>query len=193
MQLTEYDVSFATKEYLLSKDYRLITWNPPGSQGTFTIPNPDKDPTYRGQTGSKAPDIIAFNDKEFLIVEAKDSLKKSLKDITKMNEMLNSSKRKDLLFTICKKQMEAIDLDFNPNELEIVFGIAFPKNKNISNVRLQETLLQKKLKVFMVSSLKNNWDNKVICRPFDYRKWFQVEEYIVKVNKYMCLELLPVK
>ena len=94
MALTEYDVCFATKEYLFNKNYIIVTWNPPGSQGTFTIPNPEKDPTYKGQTGSESPDLIAIKDKEMLFVEAKDNVNSSYDDIIKLQNMLSNPKRR---------------------------------------------------------------------------------------------------
>ena len=90
MALTEYDVCYATKEYLKKKGYTIVTWNPPGSQGTFTIPNPAKDPNYKGQTGSESPDLIVINNQEILFVEAKDNINSSYDDIIKLKNMLSN-------------------------------------------------------------------------------------------------------
>ena len=49
---SEYDVAYAVKEWLLEHDWSILAFNPPGAQGTFSIPNPAKDSKNKGQTGT---------------------------------------------------------------------------------------------------------------------------------------------
>ena len=70
-EIREYAITYAVKNYLLSKNWDVIAYNPPGSQGTFTIPNPSKDGGFRGQTGSESPDIIAIKSGLVMVVECK--------------------------------------------------------------------------------------------------------------------------
>lgn len=172
MKLTEYDISFAVKEYLYSNNYIIITWNPPGSQGTFTIPNPDKDPTYKGQTGSESPDLIAFNDKEIVFVEAKDAISKSFSDIDKLYKLLCNSKRKKLLFNICTKQMEALNYKIDLEQLKIKIGVAVPDIENIE----EEFSQYKNITIYSVKCNLKGWDNKVINAKINMKDVFEVKE-----------------
>lgn len=159
--LTEYDVSFAVKEYLVKNNYTIITWNPPGSQGTFTIPNPAKDPTYKGQTGSESPDLIAFKGTELLIIEAKDSDTKCISDIYKVKNLLSNTPRKELLFTICNNQMKALGINFDAYQCEIKIGIAIP-----NTIKTDKILSEfPDIELFLVNQLLKNWDNKKIANP----------------------------
>lgn len=170
--LTEYDVCFATKEYLFDKGYIIVTWNPPGSQGTFTIPNPSKDPTYKGQTGSESPDLIAVNDREILFVEAKDNVAKSYDDIIKLKNLLLNPKRKSLLFTICHNQMKAIGYDIDFDLLNIRYGVAVPHEDEI----IQKYSMEKDLTIFSVKSKIDNWDNKIIDGDLKMSDIYEIKE-----------------
>lgn len=176
MKLTEYDISFAVKEYLYNKNYTIITWNPPGSQGTFTIPNPEKDPTYKGQKGSESPDLIAFNSKEMVFIEAKDSIKKSYDDIEKLKKLLSNNKRKELLFTICKKQLKALKYDIDLEKLEIKLGVAIPYEENFT----EKFSSYKDINIYAVKSNIEKWDNKVINANIDINKIFTIKEETIK-------------
>lgn len=175
MKLTEYDISFATKEYLLDKGCKIVTWNPPGSQGTFTIPNPAKDPANKGQDGSESPDLIAYNDTEIFFVEAKDSAAKSLTDIDKLRKLLNDSKRKGLLYQICTKQMQALGNVIHLENLIVRLGIAIPQEENI----ISSYKSQSNLTLFLVSSNRIKWNNKKIDASTDIKKVFNVFEKII--------------
>jgi len=96
--ITEYEVTYSVKEWLLQNDWDVVAFNPPGSQGTFTIPNPEKDPDFRGQTGSVSPDIIAIKDGEVLIVECKPGQSDS--DESKVLSMVEPGPRFDILRTL---------------------------------------------------------------------------------------------
>ena len=172
MKLTEYDISYAVKEYLYSNNYIIITWNPPGSQGTFTIPNPDKDPTYKGQTGSESPDLIAFNCNEIVFIEAKDSISKSFSDIDKLYKLLSNSKRKKLLFNICTKQMEVLNYKINLEKLKIRIGVAVPNVDNIED-KYEE---YNNITIYSVKSNLKDWDNKVINAKINMKDVFEVKE-----------------
>lgn len=170
--LTEYDVCYATKEYLYKKGYLIVAWNPPGAQGTFTIPNPAKDPTYRGQTGSESPDLIAIKGKQLLFVEAKDDCKKSVDDIIKLQNLLQNPKRKKLLFTICQCQMLALGYEIDFNQLNVHYAIAIPYKENWKDVYTA----YKNITVFTVKSRIDNWDNKVIDGDLKVEDIYSVTE-----------------
>lgn len=171
--LTEYDVCYATKEYLDKNGYTIVAWNPPGSQGTFTIPNPAKDPSYRGQTGSESPDLIAANEKELLFVEAKDNIPSSYDDVEKLKNLLSNPKRRDLLFLICHKQMLALGKDIDFSKLQIKYAVAVPYEKDITAKYKDMT----NLTIFGVSSKIPNWDNKIIDADLNTEDIFTVNEY----------------
>ena len=112
----EYDVAFAIKEWLIDHDWTIIAFNPPGSQGTFSIPNPSKDPRYRGQTGTESPDIIAIKKDHLLITECKDYRKPSiLSDVEKLSRLISNKERMNLLYTILKKACNANDVQLPPD------------------------------------------------------------------------------
>jgi len=107
--IDEYDVTFAVKEWLLKNGWDVVAFNPPGCQGTFTIPNPSKDPKYRGQTGSKAPDIIGVKKgKYILVVESKP--KYSQDDVDKLTSLIKNKDRMNLLLRILKGVCDANDI-----------------------------------------------------------------------------------
>mgnify|MGYP003294584236 CR=1 FL=1 len=170
MKLTEYDVSFAVKEFVIKNGYTVITWNPPGSQGTFTIPNPAKDPTYKGQTGSESPDLIAFKNDEMLILEAKDSNKKCISDIYKIKDLLSNQPRKELLFNICNSQMKALGIDFNAYKCKIKMGIAIPNFINYDDIVREFP----DISLYLVNQLIPSWNNKVINNKNEIQKAFSV-------------------
>ena len=172
MALTEYDVCFATKEYLFNKNYIIVTWNPPGSQGTFTIPNPAKDPTYRGQTGSESPDLIDIKGNEMLFVEAKDNINSSYDDIIKLQNMLSNPKRKKLLFKICYNQMLALGKKIDFESLNIRYAVAVPYEDNIK----QKYANQKNLTIFSVRSKIDKWDNKIIDGSLKMSDIYEINE-----------------
>jgi len=108
---TEYDVTFAVKEWLLAHGWDVIAFNPPGSQGTFTIPDPAKDPNYRGQTGSESPDIIAVkNSNNILIVESKPQYERS--DVIKLLGLARNKARIDLMLELLEKVCSANSVSF---------------------------------------------------------------------------------
>ena len=173
MSLTEYDVCYATKERLKQSGYTIVAWNPPGSQGTFTIPNPAKDPTYRGQTGSESPDLIAINDKELLFVEAKDNVASSYDDIVKLKNMLSNPKRRNLLFIICHNQMLALGKNIDFEKLIIRYAVAVPYEKDL----IAKYTGIKNLTIYGVSAKLSNWDNKIIDADLSMDDVYSVVEF----------------
>jgi len=119
----EYDVTFAVKEWLLKNGWRVVVFNPPGAQGTFTIPNPEKDPSYRGQTGSLAPDIVAIKDRDkMLLIESKPKFAKA--DITKVQKLLEDPVRQDLIRRLVEAICSANDIGFSREKLKIRYAKA---------------------------------------------------------------------
>jgi len=119
----EYDVTYAVKEWLIRRGWSIVAFNPPGSQGTFTIPNPLKDPRYRGQTGSKSPDIIAIrNSKYLLIIESKPTFVK--KDVVKLMNLVENKARLNLLLEILEKMCTVNNVKFDRKGHVLLLGKA---------------------------------------------------------------------
>ena len=157
----EYDVTYAVKEWLIRRGWRIVAFNPPGAQGTFTIPNPSKDPRYRGQTGSKSPDIIALKDSRYLlIIESKPTFNK--KDVTKLINLVKNKARMDLLLEILEKICEANNVKFDRKDHILILGKAHGGGlKPLPGIE-----------TFRVST-HSNWDSGNInaaANPFDYMK-----------------------
>lgn len=174
--VSEYDVTFAVKEWLIRNRWNVIAFNPPGAQGTFTIPNPKKKAGYRGQTGSLSPDLIAIkNSKYMMVVESKPKFDKS--DIEKMMSLFKDEERVRLLLTIVDKVCKANNVPFNKGEVTIILAKAHGG----------ETCLYNGLETFHVS-VKSIWDSEVIKASDDPLEYMQVNyypsskeiEYIVK-------------
>lgn len=103
--ITEYQVSYAVKEWLLERKWDVIAYNPPGSQGTFTIPNPNKDASYRGQTGSESPDIVAVHGDNILVVEAKPRV--NLADAEKLKSLSENEPKLEIFRELIRKVCNA--------------------------------------------------------------------------------------
>lgn len=103
--LSEYLVSYAVKEWLITAEWDILAYNPPGSQGTFTIPNPNKDPNYRGQTGSESPDIVATKNGVILVAEAKPNYSSS--DATKIERLFEDPLKMEIFQLIIRRVAEA--------------------------------------------------------------------------------------
>lgn len=120
-QITEYQVSYAVKEWLLEKKWDVIAYNPPGSQGTFTIPNPNKDGTYRGQTGSESPDIVAVSGGNVLVVEAKP--KANVSDSEKLKALSENEPKLEIFTELIRKVCKANQISL-PEELTFHWATA---------------------------------------------------------------------
>ena len=120
MNPSEYDVAYATKEWLITHKWKIIAFDPPGAQGTFSIPDPvKKKESEKGQTGTTAPDIIAVKDDQILIVECKGSGEaKILSDAEKLKNFLHDDARievfKQIMEAACKANGVTLKFD-TPN------------------------------------------------------------------------------
>lgn len=121
--LTEYQVTYACKEWLLTNQWDVIAYNPPGSQGTFTIPNPGKSGSFRGQSGSESPDIVAVRGNYVLVVEAKP--KKDSSDIQKLRALMDDSAKMDIFDELVRKVCIANEIAV-PDNLEFLWATATP-------------------------------------------------------------------
>ena len=122
---SEYDVAFAVKEWLIAHDWDMVAFNPPGAQGTFSIPNPAKDPKYRGQTGTQAPDIIAAKGNHVLVAECKDyGRSKVLGDVEKILKLVLNTERADLLRRLVAGACSANGIAV-PENAHIIVAVAY--------------------------------------------------------------------
>ena len=167
MDIREYNITYISKEFLMRNGWKIIAYNPPGSQGTFTIPNPDKDGSYKGQTGSSSPDIVALklinNINIFLIVEAKPLYNTS--DVKKMIWMFKNKDRKELFLQIVKSSCEANNIQYdNSKKTEIHFAKAHGGIKNLDPI----------VDTIFITQIKK-WDPKIIDPTKDIYSNFKVE------------------
>lgn len=121
-EVREYAITYGVKDLLLSKNWDVIAYNPPGSQGTFTIPNPSKDGGYRGQTGSESPDVIAIKKNVVLIIECKPSF--NLEDANKMKRLSEDAKKMDILNILIRRVCAANEIVIN-GELKYIYALAY--------------------------------------------------------------------
>lgn len=172
MTIDEYDVTYSIKEWLIANSWNVLAFNPPGSQGTFSIPNPDtniKKISYRGQTGTRAPDIIALKNNTILIVECKNKFYKIQSDLHKLIGILSNQQRVDILLQHVYGQCRAQGIQ-KPASPSILIAIGYgedhldPKLPDILKQH-SETLSPitiPTLYVFRVTSTDVYWDNKII-------------------------------
>ena len=170
MNVSEYDVVFAIKEWLRRKSWNIIAFNPPGAQGTFSIPNPTiKDPSYRGQTGTMAPDLIALKNDSVLIIECKDKNHKIVSDVNKLISIICDQQRVDLLLRHIKSICTAHTFPF-PSRLSILMGVGHggtALNQQALQLMTQKSksfppILVPELYTFCVTGTDVYWDNKII-------------------------------
>ena len=160
--VSEYDVTFAVKEWLLKHGWDVVAFNPPGSQGTFTIPNPAKDPAYRGQTGSEAPDIIAVKSKNtILVIEAKPQYNES--DTEKLMGLYKNKPRMELLTELVKKMCIANNV-----------ALDLPVRVILAKAHGGEEHPRKDMATFIVST-KDKWDATNIDPSIDPVQFMEVE------------------
>lgn len=123
----EYAITYGVKTFLLKHNWDVIAYNPPGSQGTFTIPNPSKDGGYRGQTGSESPDVIAVKNDVVLIVECKSSF--NLEDSNKLERLSKNVEKMQILSTLIRRVCDANNITL-PRNLRYVFALAYQGKKH---------------------------------------------------------------
>jgi hypothetical protein len=122
LEVREYAITYGVKGLLLSKNWDVIAYNPPGSQGTFTIPNPNKDGGYRGQTGSESPDVIAIKRDVVLVVECKAKFNKN--DANKMKRLSEDSKKMEILNILIRRVCAANEIEISGN-LKYIYALAY--------------------------------------------------------------------
>lgn len=151
----EYDVAFAIKEWLIEHDWTIIAFNPPGSQGTFSIPNPSKDPRYKGQIGTEAPDIIAIKKDHLLITECKDYRKpRILSDVEKLTRLISNKERMQLLYTILKKACIANDVQL-PQNFHLLTAVGYGGQLLVAETRKKYMESLKLLKNATTDEIQN--------------------------------------
>lgn len=172
--VNEYDITFAVKEWLIKHSWNVIAFNPPGAQGSFTIPNPAKDPRYRGQTGSEAPDIIAVKNRNLvLIVESKPLYNK--KDTEKLLNLYKNKERMKLLLQLVENACLANEVPFQ-KPVKVILARAHSGKNNI----------RMKIQTFLVS-VADKWNPGIIdpiVNPFNFMK------VIVKGTNKVVIKLL---
>ena len=126
MNPSEYDVAYATKEWLIKNGWTIIAFDPPGAQGTFSIPDPSKKKEdEKGQTGTTAPDIIAVKDDQILIVECKGSGEaKILSDAEKLKNFLHDDARIEVFKQIMEAACKANGVTLKFDKSNIILGKA---------------------------------------------------------------------
>lgn len=154
MNPSEYDVTYAVKEWLIKHKWIIIAYDPPGAQGTFSIPDPvKKDKKEKGQTGTTAPDIIATKDDYLLIVECKGSGDSKIKqDIKKLNAFVKNDERMKVFEQIIVNACKANGVSLKFAKSKIILAKAHG-GKNL--------LLQKDIETFQVT-IKKEWDSTMI-------------------------------
>jgi hypothetical protein len=167
--IREYEVTYIIKEYLMKQGWYILAYNPPGSQGTFTIPNPTKDPEYRGQTGSESPDIIALKSNEeiveILIVECKSEYDED--DIQKMRTLFGSKDRRGVFLEIVVKQALANGYKIDPKR-KIVITLAKAHGGEIRPIR--------DMKTFHIETINLTWNPECFSAKEDINKYFKITE-----------------
>ena len=159
--VNEYDVTFAVKEWLLENGWNVIAFNPPGAQGTFTIPNPSKDPKYRGQSGSESPDIIAVKEESnVLIVESKPFFNQS--DTEKLLNLKENKDRMNLLIELLERVCKANSVPFKK-----------PVNVILARAHGGQNGLSMDMQTFLVST-DNKWNPHKIDPKIDPYKFMKV-------------------
>lgn len=121
-QTNEYVITYGVKLFLLENGWDVIAYNPPGSQGTFTIPNPSKDGSEKGQTGSESPDIIAVRKGHVLIVECKPKF--DLIDAQKLKRLSKNELKMEVLDMLIRRVCRANDIPL-PIDLRYIYALAY--------------------------------------------------------------------
>lgn len=166
--IREYTVTYIAKEFLQRNGWKIIAYNPPGSQGTFTITDPQKDGGYRGQTGSLSPDIIALKASRlrniFLVVESKPDYE--LKDVEKMKKMLKQPERLELFYRIIKGHIMANEIPYDESlPKEVYFAKAHSGKINSTD----------EVGTILITQDSKEWNLKCFSANEDIFKKFNVE------------------
>ena len=167
-KVKEYAITYGVKGLLLSKKWDVIAYNPPGSQGTFTIPNPSKDGGYRGQTGSESPDVIAIKEDIVLIVECKSNF--NLEDSQKLQRLSKNSEKMEILGTLIRRVCDANGIAL-PRTLRYVFALAYQgKKHNLPNLGFISVDVRDDFDITNLSA-KSSYENMFATKLFPASVW----------------------
>lgn len=172
-EIKEYAITYGVKDYLLAKNWDVIAYNPPGSQGTFTIPNPNKDGGYRGQTGSESPDVVAIKKNTVLIVECKPEY--NFEDAKKMKRLSEDTKKMEILDILIRRVCAANEIDITES-LCYIYALAFqgkkPQDEELGFIRVEvsdkfditEILAESSYERFFSASIlpASNWEKRIL-------------------------------
>ena len=162
-EVREYEITYAIKQFLLQKNWDVIAYNPPGSQGTFTIPNPTKDGSYRGQSGSESPDIIALKNCQILIVECKPGFDSD--DVDKLRNLSKNKEKLAILDCLIEKVCLANEIKYDEKG-KYHFALAYSgANMNLNDIG------------FLKVELDPNFDVTTIVAKESYREHFDTKIY----------------
>lgn len=140
MNLNEGLIHVAIRRYLKNEGWLLIAGEYPGGSDDELYPLNIMDPLVacdnspdprRHSEGKLVPDLIAYKDKELLIVEAKP--KYSLSDKNKLKELL-SIRRNDFDIAFSKFCLErGVPINQSINNVKLIPALAFTDNKKVYN------------------------------------------------------------
>lgn len=166
--IREYAVTYGVKSLLLNLNWDVIAYNPPGSQGTFTIPNPSKDGGYRGQTGSESPDVIAIKHGVVLIVECKSSF--NAEDSKKLDRLSKNSQKMEILGTLIQRVCKANGISTSET-LRYVFALAYQgKRHEIRNLGFISVDVKSSLDITNLVA-KSSYESMFTAKLFPASSW----------------------
>ena len=164
----EYSITYAVKNLLLKKKWDVIAYNPPGSQGTFTIPNPGKDGAYRGQTGSESPDVIAVKKNLVLIVECKPGFDAS--DADKLTRLSSNVEKMEILTTLIRRVCTANSIAL-PKSLEYIFALAYVgKNHSINKIGYISVVVSEEIDISILKA-QSSYEDAFSAQLFPANTW----------------------
>ena len=152
---SEYDVAYEVKEWLLEHDWSILAFNPPGAQGTFSIPNPAKDSKNKGQTGTIAPDIVAIKNTHVVIAECKDYKKSGvLKDVEKISKLVADSKRMLLFKKIVQKMCVANNIKLD-KDFHIIIAVGYGGKLLVTEITSKYAEMTDSLQTIQPKTIQN--------------------------------------
>ena len=138
--LEEREITLAVRDYLVVRDWQILSIHFPGAQGGLSI-------SVDGKSKRWVPDLVASKDKIVLINESKRRY--SLKDIDKLNNMFNEPRfigklRSKLNFpsgSILQKAIAFHSTSFDQNRVPQGFVVFLVKKKDDVNTLLGNGLI----------------------------------------------------
>lgn len=179
MEPSEYDIAYSMKEWLIKHKWNIAGFDPPGAQGTFSIPNPSKEKGYKGQTGTESPDIIAIKNNFLLIVESKDfGDSRITEDVIKLRGFLKNQERMDIFEKIVVHACKANNISFKFDKSKIILSKAHGGKKILG---------EKDIETFHVK-INRDWNPTSIDPTMDLSKIIIVKYYPTSENSRKILE-----